>query len=143
MDTFVINGFRELISLVESFENALNAHYDLDDIPYNLAGQTFPREGEVDHSNKVFMYKFHGAGCRISCGDMSLDYGISPITENRIKITPRNFMLFIKSYQKDGYVQSLESKDFHEIFKALESREALKKRPESLANFEVVEKHFS
>lgn len=135
----VIDSLKDAYNLVKEFEMLLTKEYNLKDIPFNVAGQEFPRIGKLlDNSKIEISYKFHGSGCRIEKENVILEYGISPITENSVKITPRDLMIFMKSYKKDEKIQKLISRDLHLIFTELKEENILKQRPEAIANYEII-----
>lgn len=134
----IITTIKAAIKLVQEFESSLTSLYKLSDIPYNMAGRTFARNGTIPLNGNEIKYHFHGSGCRLELNSAILEYGISPLTENNIKITPRNLQVFMKTMGVICPDEKNDPKYFYGVFKSLEEEGLLIKRPESKANYEVV-----
>ncbi len=136
MKDIIIQSLQDLVLMVEEFEKQLKKEYNIKGHPFDfIGGKPIPNTGSVHD----YIYDFHGGGCRIEFDNKRVNYGIVPITEdNRVKITPRELLLFIKSYITESSVERLGSREMHMIFIDLEKEGVVKRVDDSKANYEVI-----
>jgi hypothetical protein len=134
------NYLTKLVIIVKHLEKDLVNKYNAKGILYNEVGKTIPREGTLIFFNYSVFYKFHGAGCLFKINDLELDYNMAPISDNNIKISPWNFLNFLKTCSNvEDDIKSLDQGQIFNILIEFEKLGILHKTPESMGSFEVCE----
>lgn len=137
MEAIIKQALKDLVLMVKEFEETLKKEYDIKGHPFDfIGGKPIPNIGNANN----YSYHFHGGGCKVEFENKKVNYGIVPITKNnRVKITPRELLLFIKSYINEPYIENIDSKNMHLIFRELEKNGIVKLVEDSRANYEIIE----
>ncbi|WP_430901905.1 MULTISPECIES: DUF6896 domain-containing protein [unclassified Paraflavitalea] len=86
------------VSYIKIFEASLVEKYKLDDIPYNLAGKKFPKNGSLKIDNEFIEYRYHGRGCTLLWNKVKIIFKVDAASENKIIITPLSWDVFLETY---------------------------------------------
>lgn len=133
----------EYVSYIKSFNVCLTSKYHLNDIPYNVAGKSFPKKGAILVNNEDVEYRFHGRGCTLFWGKLHIFFNVDATSIHQIIITPGGLQCFLESriqgYNEKGYSDEIEN-----ILNGFEERGVFMKRKLSdLGTYHVNEVWYS
>ena len=130
------------IRLIRDFENSLIEKYQLNSIPYCVAGKEFPKKGHIDVNDSKFNYNFHGAGCTFFSNNTKISYNTAPILQEDINVKkiPSSIKLGIWGYQEFLMTYTNEQvtqEEILEIFLEFEKEGIIKRISPKYLQFEI------
>lgn len=126
------------VEYVKRFHHYLTMAYNLDDIPFNVSGKSFPKSDEVIIDGHVVKYQFHGRGCSFHWNETEVFYNTDAVSANQIMIGAYGLNRFIESSKLADKAYS-----FEEITALMESCEEIgvfmARKPNDLGSWHVNE----
>lgn len=98
---------------IKKFNEHLFTEFNLTDIPYNVAGKSFAKDGFVNIDGVDVEYHFHGRGCTLFWNGLHIFFNIDVTSIHQIIVTPGGWHCFLETYLPDykekGYSSIIES----------------------------------